>query len=274
MAAFPDTAWFNDRSSAQYKLLVADPKGFLDPPSRIDHLVAIPGRMGHLRVSKEDETGPRRFTVEAVLRATSQSEADALWDRLMLVVMGEEVEVRFAAWPTLVGRARYEGLDVTGQRPRNAKKFTMSFLMADPLKYAKEMDVYTIQSGATVTLELGSAASDVEVRLIGTAAADPGVYYRDAQGTVRGFIGYVKPAATGGLSHLSWIEVNSGLGVTTLHGSYVLPALSGVLENAGPSLNSDSIFFTASPFDGDGTTGPTLQAINCRAVAYVRRAWA
>jgi hypothetical protein len=104
----------------------------------------------------------------------------------------DEVELRFAAWtPNRVCYGIYESISEEYHSGLySAWKFTMNFVMPDPLKYNRQVDIYTIPSGAEVPLVLGSAPSDVRLQLIGLGVASPRVLYKDVQGLVRGDISF------------------------------------------------------------------------------------
>jgi hypothetical protein len=255
-------------------MIVNLPDGFLSGPSRSDHLIDIPERMGSLRVSKAGTVGPKRFTVSGIIRAETAAAAKILWDKALQHLNQEDLEIRFAEWPEMVGHARLENgppwNNVTGMT--HAGGFNLAFVMANPLKYALVPDVYVLPDSAPQTpLVLGSASSDVEIILIGTGQPDPALFYRDAQGLVRGQILFDFPAPTG-LPTGWWIEMDHW-GISYVHGAFVLPLTELAPENVSDALKSTTRLFTADPNDGDGVQGPTVQAVNCNAQVKLRRAW-
>ena len=262
---FPSTMFVNGRDVAAFKVLMGRPKGFMGPSPATDHRITIPGRAGQLRVSNEGEIPPRAVTVAGVLRAASQAEFDALWAAFTLLLADDEIEIRFPQWPDRIGYARYEAME-PGETPhQSGQAFTLRFTMDDPHKYALDFDVYTIPSGTEVPLLLGTAPSDVRLRLVGTVAGDsnPTVFYKDAQGAVRGDVAFAMA-----LPFAEWIDWNWDGHQLAVHSKQV-DGLS-VLTDVAPSGDR---LFVADPADGDATQGPSLLATNCNVTAEVRRAW-
>jgi hypothetical protein len=264
---FGDRMWCNDRSLADFKVLTADPKGFSDPPSSQDRIVPVVGRLGGLRVSNEGETPSRHFSVEAGMFATSDSEALTLRDAMLKWLTAYEVEVRFAAWPDRIGYARYESISEEYHPGMyRSWKFTMNFVMPDPLKYNRQVDIYTIPSGSEVPLVLGTAASDVRLQLIGLGVASPRVLYKDVQGLIRGDISFAFTPVTN-----NWIDYNWD-SYQLAKKTFVPFGLTSVDVGDVPEMVPTRLF-VADPNDGDEVMGPTLTAINCNLVASLRRAW-
>lgn len=261
---FPTKMYVNGRDLGAFKLLLGDPSGLTGPPSRSDHLVTIPGRQGALRDGAKD-SGPRRFTVEGALRAVSVGEAETLWDRFLRLVASESLEIRFANfWTDRLVYASYEGVDTTDLAGLySGRRFTLTFLMSDPLKYARDVQVYTIPNTTEVPLDLGSAASDVRLQFIGLGLATPTVLYKDAQGATRGEVSF---ALT--LGSAQWIDYNWDRHQLARH---YLTASS--VANIAPVFGSPWGPFTADPDDSDEVQGPTLTAVNCDLVCHCRKAW-
>lgn len=261
--AFPDRCWVNGKSLAAFKMLVGDPKGFTAVPSRSDSLVPLQGRMGSLWVSGESETAPRRVTVEAALVADSAAERATLWDAFTKWASAEELELRFVRWPDRVGVGRYQGID-SSDLPGivRGERFTMTFLMADPLKYALEPDLYMVLNGTESAIGVGTAASDLWLRLIGVGASNPTVYYKDAQGRIAGDVTF---AVTLGL--YDWIDFNwDGYQQGILH----VHARDGSQIEAVTNIAPTSLaptgghFPIADPLDADaGGTSPVIEAVGC-----------
>jgi hypothetical protein len=265
------TMFLNDRNTVtEFKLITSVPKGFIGPPPRQDSLVTVPGRVGQRRVSTETTSGPRRFTVEAAMQASSAAEARTLWDTFVRLAGGDEVEVRFSEWPDLVGYARYEGIDTADLwHVYQSRRFTLSFVMPNPLKYARYPDVYSLTAGLEVPLVLGSAPSDVQLRFVSTAESNPQVLYKDAQGLIRGDVHFALDSVTFPIGQ--WIDYNPDGYQLARQYAIVTPNL--VVSDAVPIFGSPWGPFVADPDDGDGTQGPTLMAINCQLNAMLRQAW-
>jgi hypothetical protein len=263
---FPVSMWVNERTNAEFKLLVGAPSGFMAPPSRQDHLVSVPGRMGSIRVSKETEHPPRRFTVEAAMRADSQAERDSLWDQFTQHLGSEELEIRFATWPNAVGHARFESM-TPGWRegPHQGQRFTMSFVMPNPLKVAKYFDTYTIPNGTEVALILGNASSDVHLKIVSAGLTGPQVFYKDAQGVIHGDVSFALNATS--FPSLQWLDVNwDGYWLARRYSA------NGTVVTDDANMVPTRLF-VADPNDGDATQGPTLTAVNAHVIAEVRNAW-
>jgi hypothetical protein len=265
--AFAQRMWANDRPLSDFKVLTGDPHGLNDPPSNQPHLLPVVGRVGALRVSGEGETPSRHFTVEAMMKADSDSEALSLRDAMLRWLTADEVEFRFAAWtPNRVCYGIYESISEEYHSGLYSSwRFTMSFVMPDPLKYNRQVDVYTIPAGSEVALVLGSAPSDVHLQFASTGVGLPRVLYKDAQGFVRGDLSFTLAAADFVVGQ--WIDWNpDGF---QLARRYVLPNTSPVDV---PELVPTRLF-VADPADGDDTQGPTLTAVGCNITAFVRQAW-
>jgi hypothetical protein len=254
-----------DRDLAvDYKLFVGDPVGLLGPPERTEHLVQIPGRRGRLRVRGEGDTPERHFSVASVIRGATTTETADLWSDLIRLLSNDELELWFDA----LGSDRrvyayYEGIETAEQQGLKAGfQFNMKFAMPDPVKFAKETDSYAIKNGQVVPIALGSAQSDVHVQVIGLGLANPRVLYRDAQGLVAGDVSF-------GLTLLGgdWIDWNKdGYQMAELYTD------SGTRIADVPEMIL-TLPFVGDPNDGDASQGPTLAAVNCDMLAYVRRAW-
>ena len=267
IAGFPDRVWVNDRSLREFNLLVDRVTGFLSAASVGHQLVPIPGRTGHLRVGLEGESGPRRFTVEGLIRAATVSEVELVWGQAIQALKDDELEVRIAERPDWVGYAQLESADWR-EAPGHtrAAKFSLGFVMSDPLKYSRQVDVYTIADGAEVPLLLGSASSDVHLYFISNGLGNPRVVYKDAQGFTRGDLTFAVTALEFPVGR--WIDFNwDGFQLARLYTS-APPNVSST--RLAPVITKS---FVANPRDGDGVQGPTLQAVNCRLVAHIQKAW-
>ena len=261
----------NDRDvTAEFKLITSVPKGFVGPPPRQDSLVPVPGRVGHMRLSGESDTGPRRFTIEAVMKASSAAEARTLWDAFVRLVSGEEIEVWFSDWPDLVGKARYEEIDTQDRwHVFHARRFTMTFVMPNPQKLARQVDVYAIDNGLEVPLELGSASSDIRLRVVSIGASSPQVLYLNAQGEVAGDVSF--PLTATSFPTGQWLDYNWDGYHLARRWVSTPPEVDDF--DVAPVYGSPFGPFVADPDDGDATQGPSLRAVNCNVICELRKAW-
>jgi hypothetical protein len=275
MATWPPSGrmYVNDRDLADFKMYVAHPKGFLSSPGISGEAVQVPGRAGQARAPGERSIGPLRFTVAGTIRAASTTEAEDLWGRAKQLLTQEDFEVWFGWWPDRIGLAHYEDIqwiEVPGHT--RGAHFQLTLEMDNPRKYSRYYDVYTIPRNTEVALELGNAPSDVDLELIGMDMENPTVYYYDAQGLLRGNVSFDYPLPAG-LPEGNFIRYD---GAYQLARRYYVN--NGILWNEAPELYDDptlgfSRLFVADPNDGDGVSGPVLEAVNCDAIAYIRKAW-
>lgn len=263
--AFPDALWVNGRSSAPFKLLLSDPVGFYGPIPVSDQRIAIPGRQGQLPLRQSGESQVRRFTVGGVLRADTEAEFLTLWPSFMRLLGSGDLELRFARYPTMVGIARLESVSPTESGIRNGMAFTLTFVMANPLKYGLQEDTYATTDGVPVALALGNAPSDLHLMLTGNdnVSSTVTVYYRDARGVIQSEVNFVvDPNLPAG----NWINYNwDGYQLATL------TVKSGVVTTLAPT--GTRLIGVADPNDGDATTGPTLTPVNCNLFCQVTPCW-
>ena len=256
--------WVNDRDLSTFKMAVAPPKGFMSAPGVTGSTSMIPGRAGQVRAFGERQLGARRFTVNGVILCATTAEADTLWGQAKRLLAEEELEVWFEWWPDRLAYCQFEDVqwqEVTGFT--HAAQFLLTFSMDDPYKYSRVFDTYTIADGNEVALVLGDAPTDVHLDIIGVGEENPHVYYRDAQGTIRGDVGYDTPELIAG----QWIGYDGIYQLSTR--TYVD---DGLFYRDQPRLVSSHLF-VADPDDGDETTGPVIEAENCDVVVRTRKAW-
>ena len=258
------TLYVNDRDMSVFKMAVATPRGFLSAPGIMGPSTGIPGRAGQARAVGERQIAPRRFTVEGVILGATTADADTLWGQAKRLLAEEELEVWFGWWPDRLAYCHFEGvewIEVPGFT--HGASFRFTFVMDDPYKYSRLLDVYVISDGTEAALLLGDAPSDVHLDIIGVSKANPTVYYKDAQGLERGDVGYDTPELIAGQ-------------LITYDGTWQLSTRTyvddGIFYQDQPRLVSSHLF-VADPDDGDETTGPVIEAVNCNAVAYCRKAW-
>jgi hypothetical protein len=267
----PPKMYVNDVDMSVFSLWVFEPEGIEDAPRQSDEELHIPGRAGSLVVPGEASIDTREFTVEGVLIADTPQEARSFWDKAKQLLTGAVLEVWFNWRPDRVAYARYQTIQWI-KVPGIAKgaNFRMTFQMANPFWLSKDFDVYTIPAGTTTPIEMGTAATDIELIITGNNAT-PVVRYRDAQGIIRGELTFDGILAPG-----QWIEYNSdGYQLARRHfPTGVGSALS--IADIAPLTETltGELLGIAEAHDGNAAQGPTLQALNCDVMALIRKAWA
>jgi hypothetical protein len=263
----PKVLYVNDVDMSQFGLWINQPDGWSDAPRSEADVETVPGVAGGFSLFDERVVSTRELTLTGILSANSQAEAQTMWDAAKKVFMAPQLEVRFGSVPTAialldefrVAECRYTSMDwlrVPGLTSGAPIRITLA--MDNPYLLGIQTDVYHIGLTEQVPLKLGTAPSSVSLRLVGNGSERPTVYYRDAQGTIRGWIAY---NAT--LPDDEWIEVDEwGISYWHEYGQ----------EDRSADIYLEGHLFVADPLDGDGTVGPTLQAVNCRVAAYVRKA--
>lgn len=261
-SALPDSLRVNDLKLSQYGVSAGKPKGFANPPQVTERWQSIPQRAGALYVPGESDSASRRFSVDCVLIAANATERNTNWDAVKRVLSGPSLEVWFDEYPDrkAVGARAQTDIEVLGSSGR----FTIQFTAPNSYLVGTQADVYALANGVEVPLVLGSAPSDIDLRLISTGLANPAIYYRDAQGLIRSDLSYLLDTDTWVLH--DWIEFDG-----TWQLSYFHHPGADVVSFSGPFVSNHML--NADPNDGDGVQGPTLQAVNCDAVAMIRRAY-
>src|SRR5512138_708789 len=109
MAGAPTVMSVNGIDLSAYDLWVETPEGFLHAPERIDE--EIPTRQaGAFVTPSAAKIGARRWSVNAVLIATSSADAQAKWDAIKLLLSDVWLEVMFQPFTDRMLWCRYQGL--------------------------------------------------------------------------------------------------------------------------------------------------------------------
>lgn len=267
----PAVMTVNGVDLATFGMWVNSPTGWGDAPVVRDTLLNVPGRAGGILSPGEATIGSRMLEVSGVLIADSDSAARSQWDDAKKFLASPILEIAFALWPDRVAYGRYKNI-VWAQvgAIQSGLEFQLSFVLPSPYMVARSVDIYAAGHGQRIPLTLGTAASDLQLRLVGLGTAAPQVAYLDAQGLVAGSFLFDLIDSLGttlALGLAEWIEID-----TETHGLLWHKA-DGTVVNAAPYLSISSSFFTADPQDGDDDQGPVLVPSNCSMVALCRKAW-
>jgi phage-related protein len=262
----PSILYVNDVDMSEYGLWVNTPDGWFDAPRMQDTVQAVSGLAGGVLSPSDVQVSPRELTFEAMLIADSHTEAHALWDQVKQRLAVGELEIRFEKQPDRVAKARYQAMSwIRLPGMDMGASLRLSFLMPNPYFHARAPDIYTLTSGQTTSLSLGTAPSFVDLYLSGTGQSEPTASYYDAQGNLRGLLTFDLGVA---LTIGQWIYVDGQTRIMLQHTDNYT-----VHTNVATFLKEPYNFFVADPNDGDDAVGPYIGALNCNLVAHVWKAY-
>jgi hypothetical protein len=234
-------------------------------------VLTIPGQAGGLVTPSEETIRVRELVVEGEIIGVSAQDARDLWDGAKKVLRSPELEICFLLDPTIVtvpdrvAYGRYQSVAWLPVGVRGGAGFRLSFLLSSPYWMTRQPDVYTVASGAEVALVLGTAPSNIGLRIVGLDAT-PVIRYRDARGIILGEIQFPLVLPVG-----EWIDYNQdGYQQARWYSNKGSNVATVVPET--PTADGH-LFGSVDPNDGDDTTGPTIEAVNCHVHATLRKAW-
>jgi hypothetical protein len=242
---------------------VEAPDGWGSGPGRQDTLLDVQGA-GQVLLPDAEQIGPRRWTVEGVLIASSQAEARDFWDAAKQVLQDSVLEVMILPWADRLCVCRMQEMRWTqGRIEDKGLRFALTFLAPSAYLVAPIVDSYGVLNGGEVVVTLGTAPSPFVVQFIGAASA-PTLTYYDASGIAQGTV-----KLSGDLVAREWLHFDS----QTLLMVRTSPTLGAV--DGADMLSSASRLFQLNPNDGVPGRGPSLALSggSGSAVVYARKAY-
>lgn len=264
--------YINDKDLSDLGFILETPEGFREGLTFPDRRTGLPGRVGTVRLAREDESSPRRIILVGTLFATPSEGVSTLrshLDELKGRLYDGDIEVRFSDDEERVFYGRTENVGHTAIPPaltQRGMRLRVPILCSDPLIYARRSTVVPF-AAAAAQLPLGTAPSTPLLRIgtaPGGAATNPTITYKDHRGDT---ITTLALTYTFGASE--WLDIDCELAKITDESD----------ANQISALTSGD-FPVFDPHDASGESGPypTIEisaatgAIDF-AEAHYRKAW-
>jgi hypothetical protein len=220
--------YINDFNLRNLGFVLETPEGWRSGFTVPDRRTGLPGRVGTVRLAREDETQPRRLILVGHQLADDLTQLNSRLNELKGRLYEGDLEIRMGDALDWVFIGRTDSFEPTPIPPalmQAAHRLRISILCSDPLIYARYPTVVSF-GGAAAECPLATGVSVPRIRIgtaPGGALTNPTITYRDHRG-----VAVTTMTLTATLGASQWLEIDNDLSkITDQAGANRISALTG-----------------------------------------------